>query len=148
MGALIVLWSLCHLNKCYGMAEMEVLTDKERIRNSQRPKIKEIFAVFENLEERMEMLCSLGWKKNQYLPENWLCREADRNRVSLLTSTGESLESYRATVEHLEQNSRYTQKDVDRFLLYPDSMSNAAVQRRAKFISARVNDEIFGGERS
>ena len=97
MGALIVLWSLCHLNKCYGMAEMEVLTDKERIRNSQRPKIKEIFAVFENLEE---------------------------------------------------QNSRYMQKDVDRFLLYPDGMSNAAIQRRVKFISARVNDEIFGGERS
>ena len=40
------------------------------------------------------------------------------------------------------------QKDVDRFRLYPDGISNAAVQRRVKFISARVNDEIFGGERS
>jgi len=65
------------------------------------------------------------WKTNEYLPEGWTCKRTEGSlKINFKTNTGFRLSSYRSAAIYIEENSEYTQEDVDKIFKYPDGKSH------------------------
>ena len=106
--------------------------EKEKLRSTKKLRVSEAFKLFPDPVKRRELLELHGWRTSPFLPEGWMERAADKNRVSIITATGKLLESYRAVVELLAE--QYGQGEVEKFLLYPEGVCSVA--RRNKYSPA------------
>ena len=57
---------------------------KEKVRNNAKPKLSDIFKAFETVEDRVEILTSIGWTVNKYLPKGWLSHKAEVKRIKVV----------------------------------------------------------------
>ena len=117
--------------------------EREKLRSTKKLRVSEAFKIFPDPVKRRELLELHGWRTSPFLPEGWMERAADKNRVSIITATGKLLESYRAVVELLAE--QYGQREVEKFLLYPEGVCSAA--RRNKYSPAsKVKRRVQEGE--
>ena len=57
---------------------------KEKVRNNAKPKLSDIFKAFETVQDRVEILTSIGWTVNKYLPKGWLSHKAEVKRIKVI----------------------------------------------------------------
>merc|ERR1719186_1114796 len=69
---------------------------------------------------RMELMED-GWKGNQYLPENWLHKvKAGNHTLNILSAEGLKFPTYKASIQFMKPNQKYTESDIQRIRLFPN----------------------------
>ena len=72
-----------------------------------------------------------GWLENEFLPAGWRCRQTRANSscILVLSPEGEQFSSYRAVLEHLRSDGRYSREDAERFQRFPDGVLRRVTAR-------------------
>jgi len=101
--------------------------------------ISRIFASASNREDLMNTLYSMGWKKNEYLPADWLCRDKKEGNqhIDVLSIEGKRFTSYKHAVAFMGSSENYDEKDIQRFYSFPDGKTR--VQRMGE---SRLNSSL------
>ena len=67
-------------------------------------------------EQRLE---DASWNRSEYLPEGWKCKP-NKFGLHILSSEGKMLRTYRMLVQFMKSESKYSDEDSKKALLYPD----------------------------
>merc|ERR1719470_263508 len=127
--------------------------EKPSLEKSPKP-IKSKPSLFESLQEKLksgtsiekeravEELEAKGWKENEYLPEGWRFKEyKSTQQINVLSSDGELYHSYRAVLQKLATEDKYSKEDADRFRKFPDGKPHKVEAK--KHTEEKVKSKYF-----
>ena len=64
------------------------------------------------------------WKESNYLPEGWVGKEYKEGNKFLMNDNGKSFSSYKAAVEAMKSDPKYSEEEISRAYLYPDGKNH------------------------
>ena len=93
--------------------------------------------LYPNGKTREQRLEEASWSTSEYLPEGWRCK-TNKFQLQIQNPEGKLFHSYRSLVQFLKADSKYTEEDEKKALLYPDGKKHELEAVREAMIPSKV----------